>query len=60
MQPTFVGFMGNEIKNQLLSALPRNVFDALRPDLVHVELKNRTPIYAPEDELEWSIFPRPA
>src|SRR3954466_10989186 len=47
----------NQIKNQLLSALPRNVFEALRPDLVHVELDIRTPIYAPEDEVEWVYFP---
>jgi CRP-like cAMP-binding protein len=47
----------NQIKNQLLSALPRNVFDALRPDLVHVELKIRTPIYIPDDEVEWVYFP---
>jgi CRP-like cAMP-binding protein len=47
----------NEIKNQLLAALPRNVFDALRPDLVHVELKMRTTIYAPEDEIDWIYFP---
>jgi hypothetical protein len=32
----------NEIKNQLLAALPPNVFNALRPDLVHVELEVRT------------------
>jgi CRP-like cAMP-binding protein len=47
----------NEIKNKLLSALPRNVFDALRPDLVHVELQARTQVYAPEDEVEWVYFP---
>jgi len=47
----------NEIKNKLLSALPRNVFDALRRDLVHVELEIRTQIYAPEDEVQWVYFP---
>ena len=47
----------NEIKNQLLGALPPNVFDALRPDLVHVELEVGTLIYAPEDEVEWVYFP---
>jgi CRP-like cAMP-binding protein len=47
----------NQIKNKLLSTLPRNVFDALRPDLVHVELQVRTQIYAPEDEVEWVYFP---
>jgi CRP-like cAMP-binding protein len=47
----------NQIKNKLLSALPRNVFDALRPDLVHVELQVRTQIYAAEDEVEWVYFP---
>src|SRR4051794_41712982 len=47
----------NQIKNKLLSALPRNVFDALRPDLVHVELEVRTQIYAPEDEVQWVYFP---
>jgi CRP-like cAMP-binding protein len=47
----------NEIKNKLLSALPRNVFDALRPDLVHVELALRTQIYNPEDEVQWVYFP---
>src|SRR4051812_37758526 len=47
----------NEIKNQLLAALPPNVFNALRPDLVHVELEIRTVIYAPEDEVEWVYFP---
>lgn len=48
---------GNEIKNQLLSALPPNVFDALRPDLVHVQLAMRTQIYSPGDEVEWIYFP---
>jgi CRP-like cAMP-binding protein len=47
----------NEIKNKLLSALPRNVFKALRPDPVHVELALRTLIYAPEDEVQWIYFP---
>ena len=47
----------NEIKNQLLAALPPNVFNAMRRDLVHVELEIRTPIYAPEDEVEWVYFP---
>jgi CRP-like cAMP-binding protein len=47
----------NEIKNQLLAALPPNVFNAMRPDLVHVELEMRTLIYAPEDEVEWVYFP---
>src|SRR3982074_3327125 len=47
----------NQIKNKLLSALPRNVFDSLRPDLVHVELAVRTQIYAPEDEVQWVYFP---
>jgi CRP-like cAMP-binding protein len=47
----------NEIKNELLAALPPNVFNALRPDLVHVELEIRTVIYAPEDEVEWVYFP---
>jgi CRP-like cAMP-binding protein len=47
----------NQIKNQLLSALPRNVFDALRPDLVHVELEIKTTIYIPDDEVEWVYFP---
>lgn len=47
----------NEIKNQLLAALPPNVFDALRPDLVHVELEIRTLIYGPEDEIDWIYFP---
>src|ERR1700709_142605 len=47
----------NQIKNKLLSALPRNVFDALRPDLVHVELGFRTQIYAPDDEVQWVYFP---
>src|SRR3954454_6954716 len=47
----------NEIKNKLLSALPTNVFDALRPDLVHVELQARTQIYAPDDEVQWVYFP---
>jgi CRP-like cAMP-binding protein len=47
----------NEIKNLLLAALPPNVFNAMRPDLVHVELKIRTLIYAPEDEVEWVYFP---
>src|SRR3954453_510820 len=47
----------NQIKNQLLSALSRNVFEALRPDLVHVELDIRTQIYLPEDEVEWVYFP---
>jgi len=47
----------NEIKNQLLGALPPNVFNALRADLVHVELEVRTLIYAPEDEVEWVYFP---
>jgi len=47
----------NEIKNQLLAALPPNVFNALRPDLVHVELEVRTLIYAPDDEVEWVYFP---
>jgi CRP-like cAMP-binding protein len=47
----------NEIKNRLLAALPANVFNALRSDLVHVELRMRTQIYAPEDEVEWVYFP---
>jgi hypothetical protein len=47
----------NKIKNQLLGALPPNVFDALGPDLVHVELEVRTLIYAREDEVEWVYFP---
>src|SRR4051794_18977816 len=47
----------NQIKNKLLSALPRNVFDALRPDLVHVELQIRTQIYASDDEVQWVYFP---
>jgi CRP-like cAMP-binding protein len=47
----------NVIKNQLLAALPPNVFNALRPDLVHVELGIRTLIYAPDDEVEWVYFP---
>ena len=47
----------NEIKNQLLAALPPNVFNALRPHLVHVELEVRTRVYAPEDEVEWVYFP---
>jgi hypothetical protein len=47
----------NEIKKQLLAALPPNVFNAMRPDLVHVELEMRTLIYAPEDEVEWVYFP---
>ena len=47
----------NRIKNKLLSALPANVFDALRSDLVHVELEVRTQIYAAEDEVEWVYFP---
>src|ERR1700712_199360 len=47
----------NQLKNKLLSALPRNVFDALRPDLVHVELAARTQIYAAEDEVQWVYFP---
>src|SRR3954451_22267496 len=47
----------NKIKNKLLSALPANVFDALRPDLVHVELEARAQIYAPEDEVQWVYFP---
>ncbi|MET3840981.1 Crp/Fnr family transcriptional regulator [Bradyrhizobium sp. OAE829] len=47
----------NEIKNLLLAALPRNAFEALRPDLVHVELESRTPIYLPDDEVEWVYFP---
>ena len=47
----------NEIKNLLLAALPRNAFEALRPDLVHVELEARTPIYLPDDEVEWVFFP---
>src|ERR1700710_1290703 len=47
----------NQIKNKLLSALPRNVFDALRPDLVHVELELKTQIYASEDEVQWVYFP---
>src|SRR5436190_18762534 len=47
----------NHIKNLLLAALPRNAFDALRPDFVHVELEIRTPIYRPEDEVEWVYFP---
>jgi CRP-like cAMP-binding protein len=47
----------NKIKNKLLSALPANVFDALRADLVHVELEARTQIYAPEDEVQWVYFP---
>ena len=45
------------IKNLLLAALPRNVFEALQPDFVHVELESRTPIYRPEDEVEWVYFP---
>jgi CRP-like cAMP-binding protein len=49
--------VSNEIKNQLLAALPPNVFNAMRSDLVHVELEIRTPIYAPEDEVEWVYFP---
>jgi CRP-like cAMP-binding protein len=47
----------NEIKNLLLAELPPNVFEALRPDLVHIELENRTLIYAPEDEVDWVYFP---
>src|SRR4051794_28447588 len=47
----------NTIKNLLLAALPRNVFEALQPDFVHVELESRTPIYRPEDEVEWVYFP---
>src|SRR4051795_12713160 len=47
----------NSIKNLLLAALPRNVFEALQPDFVHVELESRTPIYRPEDEVEWVYFP---
>jgi CRP-like cAMP-binding protein len=47
----------NEIKNKLLAALPPNVFNAMRPDLVHTELKMRTLIYAPENEVEWVYFP---
>jgi len=49
--------VSNEIKNQLLAALPPNVFNALRPDLVHVELQVRTQIYASEDEVQWVYFP---
>jgi hypothetical protein len=49
--------VSNEIKNQLLAALPANVFNAMRSDLVHVELEMRTLIYAPEDEVEWVYFP---
>jgi CRP-like cAMP-binding protein len=47
----------NEIKNQLLADLPTNVFNALRPHLVHVELQVKTLIYAPEDEVKWVYFP---
>jgi CRP-like cAMP-binding protein len=47
----------SEIKNHLLAALPPNVFNALRPHLVHVELAIRTTIYSPEDEIEWVYFP---
>src|SRR3954464_9054968 len=47
----------NKIKNKLLSALPTNVFDALRPDLVHVEMEARTQIYSPDDEVQWVYFP---
>jgi CRP-like cAMP-binding protein len=47
----------NEIKNRLLAGLPPNVFDALRGDLVHVEMEIRTQIYAPEDEIDWIYFP---
>src|SRR3954462_13463973 len=47
----------SNIKNLLLAALSRNVFEALRPDFVHVELEIRTPIYRPEDEVEWVYFP---
>jgi hypothetical protein len=50
----------NKIKNELLSALPASVFDALRPDLVHVELEARTQISAPEDEVQWVYFPSSA
>ena len=47
----------SQIKNLLLAALPRNAFEALRPDLVHVELEIRTPIFLPDDEVEWVYFP---
>src|SRR5436190_23648165 len=52
-----VSVASNEIQNQLLAALPPNVFNALRPRLVHVELEVRTLVYAPEDEVEWVYFP---
>jgi CRP-like cAMP-binding protein len=38
-------------------SLAADVFNALRPDLVYVELETRTVIYAPEDEVEWVYFP---
>lgn len=47
----------SEIKNHLLAGLPANVFNAMRSDLVHVELTMRTVIYAPDDEVEWVYFP---
>ena len=47
----------SDIKNLLLAALPRNAFEALRSDLVHVDLPIRTPIYLPDDEVEWVYFP---
>jgi CRP-like cAMP-binding protein len=46
------------LDNQLLAALPSDVFSAIQPSLVHVEFKLRTVLYNAEDEVDWVYFPR--
>lgn len=49
---------GNHMDNQLLATLPGNVFDAIQPSLIHVDLKLRTVLYNAEDEIDFVYFPQ--
>lgn len=48
----------DHLDNQLLASLPGNIFNAIQPMLVQVELRVRTNIYNPEDEVDWIYFPQ--
>jgi CRP-like cAMP-binding protein len=48
----------DHFENQLLAALPSDVFSAIQPSLIHVELKLRTVLYNADDEVDWVYFPR--
>lgn len=49
---------GDHLDNQLLASLPGNIFHAIQPALVQVELKLRTNIYNADDEIDWVYFPQ--